>query len=95
MDIISCKPMTYSQVALAISGQKTVVGAKQIRKALVSGSAGRVYLAADADPALTEPLFALCGQHAVEAVWVQSMHDLGRACAIEVGAAAAATVNVS
>ena len=71
---------------------RVVVGAKQLRKALLSGSAQQVYLARNADPALTEPIAALCQNHNVPFTWVKSMTELGHACGIEVGAAAAATV---
>ena len=75
-----------------ITGRPVVVGAKQLRKALQSGAAQLVCLAENADPALTEPIEALCQQKNVEYAWVASMADLGRACGIEVGAAAAAVV---
>lgn len=75
-----------------LQGSKCVVGAKQIRKALNAGIASRVFLARNADPALTEPLAALCQKKQVELIWVRSMTDLGSACGIEVGAAAAAIV---
>lgn len=78
---------------LLTSGQKTVVGAKQIRKALNAGLAKQVYVARNADPALTEPIVALCQRKSVAYTWVRSMAELGRACGIEVGAAAAATVD--
>ena len=76
-----------------LSGFKTVVGARQIRKALNAGSANRVYLARNADPALTEPIEALCQRNGVDCTWVRSMAELGRACGIDVGAAAAAAVD--
>ena len=76
-----------------LSGHKTVVGARQIRKALNAGMARQVFLAQNADPALTEPIEALCQHLGVEYAWVRSMTDLGRACGIEVGAAAAAAVD--
>lgn len=75
-----------------LQGCKCVVGAKQIRKALNAGIAKRVFLAESADPALTEPIVALCQQKKVELTWVRSMTELGSACGIEVGAAAAAIV---
>ena len=75
-----------------ISGQNVVVGAKQLRKALRSGCVQRVYLAENADPAITEPLAAMCREHSVVYAWVRTMKDLGSACGIEVGAAAAAVV---
>ena len=72
---------------------RMVVGAKQLRKALQSGRATQVYLARNADPAITEPIEAMCRQHHIEFAWVPSMLDLGKACGIEVGAAAAAAVS--
>ena len=72
---------------------KTVVGAKQLRKALENGRARCVFLAENADPALTEPIMALCNKNQVSYTWVRTMQDLGRACGIEVGAAAAAAVD--
>ena len=75
-----------------IAQHRVVVGAKQLRKALLSGSAQQVYLAKNADPALTEPIVALCQNYNVPFTWVKSMTELGQACGIEVGAAAAATV---
>ena len=71
---------------------KTVVGLKQLRKALENGKAKCVFLAENADPALTEPIIVLCQKGQVSYTWVRSMADLGRACGIEVGAAAAAAV---
>ncbi len=71
---------------------KIVVGAKQLRKALNAGRAQRVYLACNADPAITEPIEALCRAAQVQCTWVDTMQDLGKACGIEVGAAAAAAV---
>ena len=93
MDIIRVKPMALEEVIQAISGKKVVVGVKQLRKALASGVASRIYLAKDADPAITEPIVTWCKLHNVEVAWVRSMTDLGHACGIEVGAAAAADVN--
>ena len=75
-----------------IARHRVVVGAKQLRKALLSGSAQQVYLAKNADPALTEPIVVLCQNYNVPFTWVKSMTELGQACGIEVGAAAAATV---
>ena len=76
-----------------LAKHKTVVGAKQLRKALSNGTARAVFLAQNADPALTEPIEEMCLRSCVECTWVPSMTDLGRACGIEVGAAAAAIVN--
>ncbi len=75
-----------------MSTQRIVVGSKQLRKALASGRALHVFLAENADPAITEPIAAVCVARGVQLTWVSTMADLGRACGIEVGAAAAATV---
>ena len=76
-----------------LSNADVVVGAKQMRKAVKNGRARCVYLAEHADPAVTEPLARLCGDNHIPITWVASMADLGRACSIEVGAAAAAVLN--
>ncbi len=72
---------------------KVVVGAKQLRKALEKGSAKFVCLAENADPSITEPLEEKCKTLRVPFCWVASMAELGSACGIEVGAAAAAAVD--
>lgn len=69
---------------------RLVVGAKQIRKALKKGDISTVFLAENADPAITEPLADACREQKVSVSWVRSMKELGVACGIEVGAAAAA-----
>ena len=71
---------------------KMVVGAKQLRKALENGRAKFVYLAQNADPVITEPIMATCELNHVSYTWVRTMQELGSACGIEVGAAAAAAV---
>ena len=71
---------------------KMVVGAKQLRKALENGRAKFVYLAQNADPAITEPIMATCELNHVSYTWIRTMQELGSACGIEVGAAAAAAV---
>ena len=80
-------------VAPDLRGKRLVVGTKQLRKALENGRARWVWLAENADPAITEPLEALCLRCDVEYTWVPSKQDLGIACGIEVGAAAAAVVD--
>ena len=85
--------MAVNQVSQMLRGHNYVVGAKQLKKALKNGKAHHVFLACNADPAITEPIAALCQQNSVDFAWVRSMTDLGRACGIEVGAAAAAALN--
>ncbi len=72
------------------SQHPSVVGAKQVRRAVENGTARRVFLAADADPRITEPLLQLCAGKGVETETVPNMRELGKACGISVSAAVAA-----
>ena len=71
---------------------KRVVGVKQTRRAIQEGRAIRVYLAADADPMITDPLAALCEAAANPVEGDNTHRELGRATGIAVGAAAVAEV---
>ena len=84
--------MATDKEVTILSQRKLAVGAKQLRKALHNGKAGQVFLARNADPAITEPLVALCKRCGVPVYWVGSMRELGNACGIEVGASAAAAL---
>ena len=75
-----------------MQGKRFVVGTKQLKKALRDSRAVCVYLAENADPALTQPLEQLCIESHIPVTWVRTMAELGRVCGIEVGAAAAAVV---
>ena len=75
------------------SKTKIVVGAKQLKKAVKAGRVKYVFLAENADPAVTQPLEELCAANHIQITWVPSMAELGRVCGIEVGAAAAAVVD--
>ena len=76
-----------------IDRRKVVVGSKQLRKALDRGTVRFVVLARNADPAITEPIEAICRFNDVPCHWVASMQELGKACGIDVGASAAAAVD--
>ena len=75
-----------------LSRSKKVVGIKQVRKALREGCVKKLWLADDADPALTEPLETACRDNGIEVRRVVTMKELGRACSISVGAACAAEI---
>ena len=76
-----------------LSGSEKVVGLKQVRRAVTEGRVNLVFLACDADPRLTESLEELCSEHGVTTVWDYTMAQLGKACGIAVGTAAAAVVH--
>ena len=71
MDIHNDNSMACGEILEELLRKKVIVGAKQLRKALASGSATRVYLAENADPAITEPIMTLCQQNSVDYVWVR------------------------
>lgn len=66
-----------------------VVGVKQLRKAIDRDEICQVFLADDADPAVTEPIEVLAEGEGISITRVASMKELGLACGITVGAAAA------
>ncbi len=72
--------------------QPKVVGAKQVKRAIDAGRAQKVFLAADADPRITESIASLCVEKDVPTENDCSMKELGKACGIAVGAAVAALV---
>lgn len=70
-----------------------VIGTKQVNKAIAKGQVDKVYLARDAEPHITEPIRELCRQKDIPVIMVDTMESLGKACGIEVGAAAVALVH--
>lgn len=70
-----------------LRSMEKVVGAKQSRRAIREGRARQVFLAVDADPALTAPLQEQCRRQAVPVLARYTMRELGQAAGIQVGAA--------
>ena len=87
-----CKIPKYGKLP-NLAEMPLVVGAKQLKKTVKAGRVRYVFLAENADPAVTEPLAELCTANHIQITWVPSMTELGRSCGIEVGAAAAAVVD--
>ena len=75
-----------------LASQEKVVGVKQSRKAIREGRARRVYLACDADPAITDPIAASCAQAGFPVETDSTLTQLGQACRITVGAAVVAVL---
>ena len=76
----------------SLKGAARVIGVKQVTKAVQKSQADAVFLADDADGRMTEPLLHLADEIGVPVVHVPTMQELGKACSIEVGAAAAAVL---
>lgn len=79
--------MSYDRLRLA---RKKAVGAKQTLKAVGNGSALVVFVAKDADERITASILKECRDRGIPTETVDSMISLGRACGIQVGAAACA-----
>jgi large subunit ribosomal protein L7A len=76
----------------ALKNANRVIGIKQVTKAVNKGFVESVFLADDADERVLKPLEELCESKNIEVIKVSAMKDLGQACMIEVGAAAAAVL---
>lgn len=74
------------------SAKKRTVGTKQTIKALEKGFAKKVFIASDAEQHIVKPLLLLCQDKGIQVVMIDTMKNLGKACGIEVGCAAAALV---
>lgn len=74
----------------ALKTADRVIGVKQVGKAVKRGEATQVFLASDADARVVEPLRTLCSEAGVPVDETAALKELGTACGIEVGAAAAA-----
>ncbi len=75
-----------------LASRRKVVGAKQSRKAVRGGTARKVYLACDADPAITDPMASECEAAGIPTVSDYTMAQLGTACRITVGASVVAVL---
>ncbi|WP_283672853.1 ribosomal L7Ae/L30e/S12e/Gadd45 family protein [Butyricicoccus sp. Marseille-Q5471] len=64
-----------------------VIGVKQSKKAIREGVAARVYIALDAEPRVTQPIYELCSQTDTAITEIATMAELGDAVGIDVGAA--------
>ena len=73
-----------------LASQNKVIGVKQSRKAIREGRAKRVYLACDADPAITDPVAESCAAAGIPMEDSHTMAQLGQACRITVGASVVA-----
>ena len=78
-----------------LNSTEKVVGAKQVKRALKDGRARKVFVAGDADPRVTQPLAQTAVNLRVPVEIVSTMRELGAACGIAVGSAAAALVSRS
>ncbi|UOQ49462.1 50S ribosomal protein L7ae-like protein [Gracilibacillus caseinilyticus] len=80
--------MSYEKVAQV--NTESIIGTKQVLKAIKNGYAKEVIIASDADPHITSKITQVASDHQVPCFFVDSMKKLGKACGIDVGAATVA-----
>ncbi len=66
-----------------------LVGTRSVRKAIQAGVLRKIFLAADAKGSMVKDLERMARESGIKVEWAESMVILGRACAIDRGAAAA------
>ncbi len=81
--------MSYEKV---LQAQSVVIGTKQTVKALKEGQVLELIVAQDAEPKVTANVVNEAKSVNVPVLYVDSMKKLGKACGIEVGAAAVAII---
>ncbi|NCC95288.1 MAG: 50S ribosomal protein L7ae-like protein [Synergistales bacterium] len=69
---------------------KRFIGISQVRRELLKGNVGKLFVAEDADEAMTSDITSLAISQGIPVEMVGTMIELGRACAISRGAATAA-----
>lgn len=79
--------MSYEKV---VQAKAIIIGTKQTVKALEAGSVIELVVATDADPKVIAKAIHSAMKMNVPISYVNSMKKLGKACEIEVGAAAVA-----
>ena len=77
--------MSYEKVSQA---NNLIIGTKQTVKALRTRNAEAVIIALDADSSVTSKVIDAANEFSVPIDYVDSMRLLGKACKIDVGAAA-------
>ena len=81
--------MSYEKV---LQARKIFIGTKQTVKALKDENVQEILVASDAEPRLTAKVVEEAILMNIPVHYVESMKKLGKACGIEVGAAAVAII---
>ena len=81
--------MSYEKV---LKAGKIIIGTKQAVKALKQGIVQEIIIAKDADPKVTAPVVNEARELNIPVQYADSMKKLGKACEIEVSAAAVAII---
>ena len=72
---------------VSLENMDKIIGLKQSRRAVKEGRVKAAYVAMDAEERITEPFLQLCREENVPVTEAATMHELGAAAGIEIGAA--------
>jgi large subunit ribosomal protein L7A len=87
--MFQCLKKGGKKVLEALKNANKAIGIKQSLKAVENDMAKLVFIAEDAEEKVTGRIKELCKEKSIEIVTAESMKALGKACGIDVGAAAA------
>lgn len=71
---------------------KKVIGKKQTLRFLSKDEVSKVFVSRDADIHVIKEIIDVCNDKNIEIIYFDTMRDLGKACNIDVNAAAAAVL---
>ena len=69
--------------------KRYIIGAKQVKNAIKSDVASKVYVASDCDPEVSEPVIKLAESGQLPLFFISTRKELGEMCGIDVKAACA------
>lgn len=75
-----------------LKSHNKVVGAKQVRRALMTSNVELVYIAKDAESKVTDEIIQFCNEEHIPIIHIENMRILGEACGININAAVAALI---
>lgn len=73
----------------ASTSKRFIIGTKQVKNAIKSGRAAKVYVASDCDPNVSGPVVRLAEERNLPLFYVETRKELGEMCGIDVKAACA------
>lgn len=74
----------------AFTKKRFIIGAKQVKNAVMAKNASKVYIASDSDGEIIDPVVKLAENHNIPVFFVSTRKELGEMCGIDVKASCAA-----
>ena len=74
----------------SLNEKSFIIGTKQVKNAIKSGKASKIYIALDCDPEISEPVKQLAQTYNLTVSFIETRKELGQMCGIDVKTACAA-----